>query len=540
MIVIESLVQGVLGTLIGLLLGYLLASGMVNVASSFWKQYLNRADLHLELNLSAVLIAGVLGLATALIAGYWPARSAGKTSPLEALRPASVASAQRAARWSLIAGVVLMLLAVGLLFTGSKGAVGGALLFLIGMVIAAPGLVIPAARLFSPLLTLWFAREGDLARGNLVRQPGRAAITGSTLMIGLATLILIAAVVNSFGVLVTNLANANFSSDIILLPPSLAVYDNVVGADPSLSEKIRALPEVDTVGTLRYATATTGAQELQVMGIDPQAYPKVASFEFSQGDPAAAFESLNSGRNAIFTSIALTSAKLNVGDDFVMQTAVGPQTYHVAAVANDLLTFKISAIFISQANLAADFHKNEDVMLMVNLKDGADKDAALADVRGVLADYPQFNAQLTGQYRDELMNVTMGAFVLFYVIALLILIPAALGLLNTLTINILERTREIGVVRAVGGSRGQVRRMVTGEALLLGVFGAAMGVLAGVAMSYGFIQAFGTVGWNMPYSFPLAGIIAAIVVGVLVALFASILPARSAARLDIIRALQYE
>ncbi len=84
----------------------------------------------------------------------------------------------------------MMLLAVWLARSaGSKGAVGGALLFLIGMVVAAPGLVLPVARLFSPLLTLWFAREGDLARGNLLRQPGRAAITGSTLMIGLAVLI---------------------------------------------------------------------------------------------------------------------------------------------------------------------------------------------------------------------------------------------------------------------------------------------------------------------------------------------------------------
>jgi putative ABC transport system permease protein len=95
-------------------------------------------------------------------------------------------------------------------------------------------------------------------------------------------------------------------------------------------------------------------------------------------------------------------------------------------------------------------------------------------------------------------------------------------------------------VRAVGGSRRQVRRMVTAEALLLGSFGAAMGVLAGVAMSYGFIKAFGIIGWQMPYTFPVLGVIGALVIGVLLALFASILPARSAAKLDIIRALQYE
>ena len=433
-----------------------------------------------------------------------------------------------------------MALAVLMLLSGNRGAVGGALLFLIGMVVAAPGLVLPVARLFSPLLTLWFQREGDLARGNLVRQPGRAAITGSTLMIGLATLILIAASATSFASLINSLADANFASDLLLLPQSIAVYDNVVGADENLAARLRELPEVETVGILRYAAATSGGQALQVLGIDPTEYPEVASFDFGQGEPDEAFAALGSGRNAIFSSLALSGMGLTLGSDFVLQTAEGPQTYHVAGVANDLFTFKVASIFISQANLAADFHKTEDIMLMINLEPGADKAMALADMQNILTDYPQFTARLTGEYRDEMVNTSNSAMGLFYVVALLILFPAALGLLNTLTINILERTREIGVVRAVGGSRSQVRRMVTGEALLLGIFGAAMGVLAGVAMSYGFIAAFSTVGWEMPYSFPLMGIIAAIVVGVLLALFASILPARSAAKLDIIRALQYE
>jgi putative ABC transport system permease protein len=540
LILIESLVQGIAGTVIGLILGYLMSLGMVRGLSSFMQTLMNRSDLQLQLSPSAVIIAVVMGLLTALLAGYLPSRAAGHTSPLEALRPASTANIQRTARWSLIVGLVLMAVAVLLLLTGSKGAISGALLFLVGMVVAAPGLVIPLSRLFSPLLTLWFAREGDLARGNLQRQPGRAAITGSTLMIGLAVLVLMAALVNGFAGLITNLANRNFSSDIILLPPSIAVYNSVIGANQDLENRLKALPDVEAVGGLRYANATVNGQALQMMGIDPDEYPKVASFDFADQQPEAAFGSLKEGRNLLLTSIGLNTLKLQVGNDITVQTPNGPQTYHIAGVANDLMTFKVTAAFISQANLAEDFHKTEDIMLMMTLKPGADKAAALAQVNEVLKDYPQFTAHLTGEYKDDLMKTSSSAFVAFYGLAILILIPAALGLVNTLTINILERTREIGVVRAVGGSRGQVRRIVTGEALLLGIFGAATGVLAGVAISYGFVAAMGTIGWQMPYQFPLMGIIAAIIVGVIVALFASILPARSAARLEIIRALQYE
>ncbi len=542
MILIESLVQGVIGTLVGLVVGYAMAAGMASLMGGIVEQYFHQAAFSVAPRITAQSLVPpiFLGLVTALLAGYLPARSASRTAPLEALRPATAESINRSARWSLIAGGVLMLFGVILLATGARGAAGGAIVFLLGIVLAAPGLVIPMARLFSPILTLLYAREGDLARGNLMRQPGRAAITGSTLMIGLATLILMAALVDGVDAMFTGISDRTFRSDILLVPQSIGVYNNVIGADEGLANGIKALPEVETVGTLRYAAASTNGEDLQVMGIDPAVYPQVSELTFAEGDPDAALASLNEGRNAIFTTVGLTTLGLKVGDDFVMQTAEGDQTYHIVAAANDLFTVKVTVAYISQANLAADFHKTEDIMLMVNLKPDADKDAALAAVKEIAGDYPQFTPSLTGQYRDFMVETTNGVLWLFYFVALLILIPAALGLLNTLTINILERTREIGVVRAVGGSRTQVRRIVTSEALLLGIFGAALGVLAGVAMSYGFISAFSAIGWDMPYPFPALGIVAAIVVGVLLALFASILPARSAAKLDIIRALQYE
>jgi putative ABC transport system permease protein len=408
------------------------------------------------------------------------------------------------------------------------------------MVIAAPSLVVPVARLFSPVLSLLYAREGDLARGNMTRQPGRVAITASTLMIGLATLIMMAALVDSMGQFVTKIMSDTFTSDLMILPQTIALYGNVIGADESLANRVAALPEVQTVASLRYASTVVGEQAVEVLGINPQTYPQVSKIDFSTGTPEAAFAALSTGRNAMLTSLTALALHLDVGGTFVVETPTGPQTYHVVAIANDTLTFKVDAMYISQDNLKTDFQKTEDVLLMINLKPGSDKNAALADVNQILTDFPQFTGNITGTYLASLLETTNSALVLFYAMAVLILIPAVLGLLNTLTINILERTREIGVVRAVGGSQGQVRRMVTAEALLLGLFGAAAGVLTGIAMSYGFIMAFSAIGWQMPYIFPVIGIIAAIIVGVLLALFAGILPARNAARLDILRALQFE
>jgi putative ABC transport system permease protein len=359
-------------------------------------------------------------------------------------------------------------------------------------------------------------------------------------MIGLATLIMMAALVNSMGQFVTKLMSDTFTSDLMILPQTIALYGNVVGADENLETRVKALSEVQTVASLRYASSVVGSQGIEVLGIDPQTYPQVSKLDFISGTPDAAFAALSTDRSAMLTSLTALALHLDVGSTFEIESPTGPQTYRVAAIANDTLTFKVDAIYISQDNLKNDFQKTEDVLLMINLKPGSDKNAALTDINKILIDYPQFTGNVTGKYRDSLIEVTNSAFVMFYAMAVLILIPAALGLLNTLTINILERTREIGIVRAVGGSKSQVRRIVTAEALLLGLFGASAGVLTGIAMSYGFIAAFSAIGWRMPYDFPLVGIIAAIIIGVLLALFAAILPARNAAKLDILRALQFE
>jgi putative ABC transport system permease protein len=540
MILIESLVQGLAGTLLGLLLGYLMAAALAAAMTRLMAQYLPSLSLTLTLGPGAILGPVALGLLTTLIAGYFPARAASRVSPMEGLRPSTASDIRRAARWSLITGLALMALGVLMLVASVKTSVFGALVFLIGMVTAAPSLVMPVAQLFSPILSLLYAREGDLARGNVTRQPGRVAITASTLMIGLATLIMMVSLVNSMSVFITRIMTDTFSSDLMILPQTIALYGTVVGADENLSNRVKALPEVQTVAGLRYASSVVGDTGIEVLGIDPQTYPQVTKLEFVSGTPDQALPALGTGRNAILTSLTALTLKVDVGGTIVLDSPTGAQTYRVIAIANDTLTFKVTAMYISQENLKNDFQKTEDVLLMINLKPGADKQAALADVNQILTNYPQFTGHLSGEYRDSLIQTSSSAFVLFYAMAFLILFPAALGLLNTLTINILERTREIGIVRAVGGSRSQVRRIVTAEALLLGLFGASAGVLVGIAMSYGFIAAINSIGWQMPYDFPFIGIIAAIIVGVLLALFAGILPARNAARLDILRALQFE
>jgi putative ABC transport system permease protein len=261
---------------------------------------------------------------------------------------------------------------------------------------------------------------------------------------------------------------------------------------------------------------------------------------FTRGDSATAYAELPQGRNAILNPVSALVLGVDVGDTFELQTLEGVQTYHVVGVASDYLNFKIASVFISQDNLHADFQSDEAIMIMVTARDGADVTAVTNEIKQIMQAYPQFTVEESSSYQAELREVSRFSMRSMYFLGLLILIPATLGLLNTLTINVLERTREIGIVRAIGGDRKQIQRMILAEALLLCLFGAAIGVVVGVALSYAFTMGLSLIGWELDYIFPLMGIIAAIVIAVLLALFSSILPARNAARLDIIRALQYE
>lgn len=540
-LVIESLLQGVIGSVLGLVVGAGMALLLLIAMRSVAEQYLGGVTIEPEFSLGAALPAVVAGIVTTLLAGYLPARAAGRVSPLEVLRPTSTDEQRRAARWNLVVGLVLVVAAIGLLFAGPRAATGGALLFLIGLAVASPALIQPAARLLSPLLSGW-SGEGEIAEGNLRRQPGRAAVTASTLMIGLAAMVMISSLIGSFTDLVVNLFNRNFASDIILLPQNIGIIGANLGAGGQLADELRQVPGVATVGTLRTASASAGGKTVNVDGIDPATYQVVSPLQFEQSNEQEAYAALEQGDTAIVNGIFAAAQNLRIGDTLTLESVAGTHQYRIVGIGGDALSFKLNTVYVSQATLAKDFGKTDDVLVMLKLAPDADQAAVEQQVRAIAAKYPQFNVTVTADFRqnliDQSLNILRGAFI---PLSLVILLPAALGLLNTLTMSVLERTREIGITRAIGASRRQVRRIVVAEALLLGIFGAACGALAGLAMSYGFTAALSSsFGMTLPFNLPVLPLLIAITVGLLLTLLVSALPARTAARLDILQALRYE
>ncbi len=540
-IVLESLLQGGVGTLTGLLLGFLLANVMMAMVRPVAQMY-----LHLDIGwpiftLSNWLSAILAGMGVTLLAGLVPALSTARLLPLEAIRPVLPAvETMRSARRSVVGAVLIVLAALGLVSGQMQLASVGVLFFLVGLILVAPVLVQPLGRTLGRALSLFFAQEGRLAEGNLARQPGRATVTASALMIAMAIVVALAGVVASVTIGFRNYIERSLSADYLIMPSSLLLSGGNLGAGPELAQELRTLPGIEMVSTLRLASGRVNNADVQVVGIDPMTYGQVSGLEFSKGSSAEAFGALAEGRTAILNGIYAAQSGARVGDDLHILTAEGEQTYRVVGIGSDYLNAKLATIYISQQNLASDFHQTSDVLLMANRRADADAARLQGEVAVLVENYPAFTLIDADSFLENQMMAMNAAMSMMYVLMAALALPGLIAMMNTLAINVIERTRELGMLRAVGSTRRQVRRMILAESLLLALFGTLFGISAGIWLGYVMVGAMNSGGFSMPYVFPLGGVVAAALIGVVFGVLAAGEPARQAANLDVIAALQYD
>jgi putative ABC transport system permease protein len=539
----EGLILGLVGTAVGLVAGYGL--GLLGIAAlgPIMNEMMNVEIGAPVISPALVIGAIIVGVGITLLAGLLPAMSAGRVTPLEALRPSvGAVSLRRLMGIGFWAGVVMIGLAVAALLTRNIALIGlGAVLFVVGLILVAPALVTPVARFFSGLLAVLFARGGTahLAQGNLTRQPSRAAITASTMLIGMAILILAASVITSVTAGFGQVMRRSLGSDFIFIPPSIAAWGNNVGAGAEFAEALRAVEGVEVVSSLRFSPSRANGVAVSLLGIDPATYPQVSGLTFSEGDESA-YEALAEGRTAILSPAAAVSLGATIGDDFELVTPTGVRTYRVVGVGGDYLNAKITTVYVSHDNIAADFNRTEDVLLQANLAAGADRAAAEAGMKAALRDFPQFRLISGQEYIDENLAIFNAAFAALYILVLFLAVPSLIAMVNTLAIGVIERTREIGMLRAVGSTRGQVRRIVLAEALILAALGTIFGIVAGLYLGYMGVAALRAFGYPMDYVFPTTGVIIALIAGIAFGVLAAIIPARQASRLEIVQALRYE
>jgi putative ABC transport system permease protein len=517
---------------------------MIQAINPLLQQFMNLQINTPALSPILIVLSAVIGVGVTLLAGLLPAISAGRVTPLEALRPTvGSVSIRRLAGVGFWAGTAMIVLAILALVTHNMGLIGlGGVLFVSGLILAAPALVNPIANVFGGLAARIFARDGTaaLAEGNLSRQPSRAAITASTTLIALAILVMAAGLFASVEIGFGRVLRRSLGSDFILLPPALAVWGTNVGADPALADGLRDIDGVGVVSTLRFAPTLINGVAVSAMGIDPVSYPQVSSLTFTRGEEQEAYAALSAGRALIVNGILATTAQVGVGDEVELVTPTGRRAYEVVAIAGDYLNAKIATAYISHGNIAADFGRNEDVLIQLNLEAGADRVSAEAALRDALRSYPQFRLIAGLEFIEENLQIFETAWAGIYGMVIFLAVPSLIAMVNTLAIGVIERTREIGMLRAVGATRTQVRMIVVTEALILSGIGTAFGLLSGIYLGYMAVQAMSEAGFPLEYAFPAAGAVVAIAAGILFGALAAVIPARQAARLEIVQALRYE
>lgn len=541
LILAESLLQGVIGTALGMVAGYLLVAGLLAAVAPMFEELMRFPIGGPVFSTETYLLSISLGVGVTLLGGLYPALLASRVSPLAALRPQVGAVALRAAGQRVMLGAIVIAVALAGLISGDIGLASlGAVLFLVGLVVIGPALVQPISSVFGRLLTVVFAREGHIAQGNLMRQPGRAAVTASSLMIGLAIVVAMAGVASSLSTGFQGWADKSLGTDYVMMPQSLVLGSGNVGAAPQLARDVRETPGIAEVTTLRMSLTKAEGLDVQVVGIDPVTYPKMAGLTFSAGDERQAYAEMRDGRALVANGVFAAQSGLKVGQELILQTPGGPQVYHVVGIGMDFLNAKLGTIYVSQANLEQDFHETTDLLIMANETEDADSAAVKAALQELVDRYPAFTLFAGKEWLNSMMQTVEMAMGLIYLLAAIVAIPSLIALVNTLAINVLERTREIGVLRAVGAARRQVQRMIVAESLLLSAIGVAFGLLSGLYLGYVLFGAMSVTGFVLPYHFPYAGLLVAVAAGLLLGVVAALLPARQAARLDIVAALHYE
>ncbi|QNN53816.1 ABC transporter permease [Nocardioides mesophilus] len=531
-VLFEAVVLGFVGATIGLGLGVLLAMGIRTLFATFG---LDLSGQSLVFAPRTVLAAYVVGVLVTVAAAYVPARRSARIAPVAALRD-DVAMPESSLRRRLLFGAVLIVAGAGAMLAGLYADVprpgwwvgGGILAVLLGVAAAAPVISRPVVASGAVLYRRVYGTVGNLAGQNALRNPRRTAATASALMIGLALVTTMSILGSSAKASVDQTVKENFFADLVV--------SNVVGVpfSTTIADRIAKTDGVAVVSRLRYANASFDGGGQGLMGIEPKTLERVADVGMVSGS----VEDLRDGTVMVSESRAADD-DLAIGDTVTLKLPSGKERLEVTGIYDSnspllFLPFTTTLKTLENADFAP-----ADNYLLVGLKDNVDAFAVQRAIEEQTADLPTVTVKDQAGFAEEQRAPIDQLLTIIYALLGLALVIAVLGIVNTLALSVIERTREVGLLRAIGLSRAQLRRMIRLEAVVIAVLGAVlgvgMGIVFGVALMSSLrddgLEVLVVPGWQL-----LLYVVAAGLVGVL----AAVLPARRAARLDVLQAIATE
>jgi putative ABC transport system permease protein len=524
-VVLESVFVGLFASAIGVVAGIGAAKG---IAAVFTIVEVELPSTGTVVRPATVQTAMLVGTVVTVLAAYLPARRAGKAAPVAAMRDVAVERTGTSKR-RIAFGSMLTLGGAALLASGlSKGDVQpvalGALAVFLGVAVLGPVIARPFARLVGAPLPRLRGIAGTIARENAARNPRRTAATASALMVGVGLAALMTVLAASTKASVAESIDATVRSDWIV-----ETAWGMGGLSPDATARIDALAETSSVSPLRFTSAEIDGARIELMAFDP-AHQDGIDLHAVDGDLGA----LSPTGLAVWRDKA-ADEQLAVGDTVTVTFAeTGDQTFTVEAIYDE--QGPSNGYAISLAGFEANVADVVDHYLAVNTAAGVSAAEARAAIETVLDDYPNASVKTQDEFKGAFAQRIDQMLNLVYVLLCLALLIALFGIANTLALSVFERTREIGLLRAVGMSRKQLRQSVRWESVLIALLGTTLGVAIGLGFAWALVESLADAGIET-FTVPTAQLGWVVVVATVASVVAAALPARRAARMDVLEAI---
>ena len=537
-IIIEALAIGVLAAVIGLFAGLALAKGLFALFNAVGFTLPNNG---LTFETRTVVVSLAVGIIVTLLASLRPALRATRVPPIAAVREGATLPESRFARYRLPASILLTALGfAGLLWglfapgLGTAGILifmlGGALLVFFGVALLSVRLVTPLAGALGWPATRIGGTAGALARENAQRNPQRTASTASALMIGLALVTLVsmlaAGIITSFKGSVNKIwKNADYA---------ITAQNNFSPIPIAAADAVAKTPGVTAIGNVRAGRARAFNHTSTITAVNPPA-SQMFQLDWKQGSSSVL---ANLGADGAFVDKGYAkSHHLRAGSPITLTFATGARKTFVLRGIFDPPTggSPFGSVTISAATFDRFVPQPQNLYSFVLMK-GGQTDANKAALDQTLKSFPNAKAATRQKFIDNQISGLSSVLNILYVLLALSVVVSLFGIVNTLVLTVFERTREIGMLRAIGMTRRQVRRMIRHESVITALIGAAIGIALGIVLASLLIARVNFIVLSVPVGQLVIFALASILVGIVAAIF----PARRAARLNVLEALQYE
>ncbi|MEU8774622.1 FtsX-like permease family protein [Streptomyces sp. NPDC048606] len=541
-VLVEAFLLGLVGSLLGVAAGIGLAIGLMKLMGLLGME-MSTGDLTV---VWTTPVAGlVLGIVVTVVAAYVPGRRAGKVSPMAALRDSGNPGDRKAGMVRAVLGLVVTGIGGAGLYLATAAEKAGAgslwlgvgvLFTLIGFIMIGPLLAAGVVRVLSGVVLRPFGSVGRLAERNALRNPRRTGATAAALMIGLALVACLSVVGSSMVASATDELDKSVGADYIV------ASETGQPVMPQAEQAMRGSTRLDHVTAYRQVTAKVTAPDGSTvderLSVTDPTYAEDIRRKTVAGEHAAAY-----GTNAISVgSLYADAHRVKLGDELTVALTGGNTVrLKVAAITLDEGNLDKGAKYVStalvQANLPAD-RMPRPFMLLATAKDGQAA-SAYEDVKKALAEYPQYKVRNQADYKEALKDQVGQMLNIVYGLLGLAIIVAVLGVVNTLALSVVERTREIGLMRAIGLSRRQLRRMIRLESVVIALFGALLGLGLGMGWGATAQQLLALEGLKV-LEIPWPTILGVFAGSALVGLFAALVPAFRAGRMNVLNAIASE